>query len=247
MARHPVLITSLEDDFKKIGLIAEDKTPDVAVVEEDDLGEGRQARRRGPGGRTAKRTKKTSVKRKRASKKYYKTHKSKIAKRRKKHARSSVGKKQAKLSKKFAKHSSVDDPSGGLSSLIGEVADLVTAIEGGENLESNEAIKSWANMAIISEMLGNFFDTISEGEEDLELETAFNEASETFSDLAESAAEHARGLSEGQHDEDDEDLQQTFSEHMHTLLSGLELFSDIVEGDADDDDDDEDDDDPTED
>jgi len=240
MARHPVLITSLEDDFRKIGLIAE-SAPNhddaVDVIGEEELDEAGRKQR----GRT---TKKMSRKARRKQALYRKsgTGKAGMRKQKMRAKKPSVRRKQAKMRAKAIKRgwqkSDVDDPSNGLESLIGEVASLVSAIESDKNEStSNDAVKSWANMAIISEMLGNFFEEIYQEEDDKELEAAFGEAAETFSDLAESAATQARGLSEGQLDEEDEDLQQAFSEHMATLLSGLELYSDIVEEDEDEDDD----------
>ena len=97
------------------------------------------------------------------------------------------------------------------------------------------AVKSFANVAIIAEMLSKIFSSVVEefeGDEAQEL----GEAAEFFGKLAEEAAGIATMLNEGV-DEDTpedevptyEDIEAKFQEHMEAVIDGLELYADLTE------------------
>jgi len=239
--RHPVLITTLEEDFRKIGLLQEAAPAAEADVQEDDLeededGDIEEAGRKQHG----KTTKKMSAAARRKQKKYRKSGAGKAglrkaAKLRKKPGWKRKQAKKTKIAKRRGWQESSADSSPDIASLLADVQDIVSSF--GKSEVSEEAVQSFANMAIIAEMLSNFFESVASDGDDSEIMEALSEAAATFTELAENAADHARALHQGVLQEDDEELNEVFSEYMGILLDGLELYSDLTEDDDDEDDD----------
>jgi hypothetical protein len=231
--RGPVVITTLEEDFKKIGLIAESKsqtedTDDGAEDGAEGLDETRIMRRTVAGGRKLARTKRTPVAKKMKSKRYYRKAKNILKLKRKKKMRKPVVRRRAKLlRKRAAKRRHEGTESSPIANLIEEVADIVASIE---SAPKTDAIKSFANIAIISDLLANTFNEWSENltEETSDQETfdTLVDAAESLADLAEAAAEIATALKEGSDiDGDEGELETLFKEYMEDLLEGMDLYN----------------------
>lgn len=236
--RGPVVITTLEEDFKKIGLIAESKSQTEDTETEDGaespetLDEKRIMRRTQAGGRKLVRTKRTPVKLKQKAKRYWKRFKNIFKLKRKKKMRKPQVRRRAKILRKRAakrahREGSENSP---IANLIEEVADIVASIE---TAPKTDAIKSFANIAIISDLLANTFNEWSEGlTEDISDQETFDtlvEAAESLADLAEAAAEIATALKEGDELEGDEgELEAVFKEYMEDLLEGMDLYNEAT-------------------
>jgi len=240
--RDKVVLTSLQEDFKAIGIIAESEEVEVEETEEDaELEEGR---RRAAGGRKMVRTKKMKSGDKAKARASYRRRKGKIAKRRKKLSKTSRGKKLAKLAMAMSHKESVQvSSSDRINSILEDVKDIVSSVnESDSSQDLDNAIKSFANVAIISEMLANFFaESVELVESNEELSSELTDAAEYFQEQAEQAAYLATLLDEGGELDEDVDVDALFQEHMNALVEGLELYADLTE-DEDEDDEDEDDD-----
>jgi len=271
MFPRPIVITTLEEDFKKIGILVESEKPVVEpVVEadeddnepiegqenmsEEELAELRVRRRTAKGKRTLKPTKRTPTRLKIKAKRYYRKFKKALKRAFKKRMRKPVMRKRAKVLAKRAK--SRREGQDTISNLIEDVQDIVNSLGGSG---SQDAIKSFANIAIISDMLANTFtewtNDITESEDALDDETFDNlkAAVENLADLAEAAAEIATALKEGH--EIDGDMDLIFREYMADMLAGMDIYNeatkktetddgdeDDAEGDEDEDEDEDDDD-----
>ena len=238
--RHPVVIQSLEEDFRELGII-DQEAPD----EGEDFEEARRiAKRRSAGGKTAKRTKRTSAKKLRAGKRYRRAHKGKISRTAK-----VMGKKASvKRRKKWLALHHADVPD--LASILEDVQAIVSQLDENTLLSEDDfdldtTIRSFANIAIISEMLSDFFGNLVEDEELSEamgddMMEDIADANEFFVELAEASADIATTLSE-ELDEDEEiaveELQKIFQEHMDDLVDGLEFYADLTEDEDEDEDD----------
>jgi len=231
-----IIITSLEEDFAQIGL----------TEPGESLDERRVARRRMAGGRVAKKTQRSSQAEKRASKSYYRAHKASILRRRAKRAKTAKGKRRMAW---LRAHES-NNPQN-LTGILEDIQNIVSQIDEGNSAESNldTAIRSFANIAIIAEMLGDFFDSRELSEEmEQEFVEDVESASGFFPRLAESAAKVATKLNSLEEDDEiaEEELEKIFQEQMDALVEGLEFYADLTEED-DEDEDDEDDEDEDED
>jgi hypothetical protein len=224
--RHPVIITSLEEDFRAIGILP--KEEEKPAESEEDLQEAgmRKRRKAGKGGMTRVQ-KGTSAKRREW----------KLAKRKagakaaaRKWRRSAAGKKSKRLAKKYRKDSNAT--SDRIANLLEDVQDIISTVDD-EAIEN--AVKSFANVAIISEMLARVFEAVKDEFEEEDAQE-LGEAAEFFGELAEEAASIATMLNEGV-DEDTpedeiptyEDIEARFQEHMEALIDGLELYADLTE------------------
>jgi len=184
-------------------------------------------------GRKMIRTKRSTAGERRASKMNYRTHKSQ----RKKHKRSAAGKRQAGIIAKIRNrlHMSADaqpDYRTNLTNLLEDVQDIVSHLD--EN-NGEASIKSFANIAIISEMLGEFFGLLAENEDaqELDLTEELAGAADLFNGMAEDAAAIATALHEGVEDDESaptyEEIEEAFQRHMDALIDGLELYADLTE------------------
>jgi hypothetical protein len=123
------------------------------------------------------------------------------------------------------------------ASLLEDVRGIIDEVE---SADKNEASKSFANIAVIGDMLSRGFHAYSEEFEDKKLARA----ARAFAALSEDA-EYVHGLLQSEQFEVNEsDLEAQFESQMEALLNGLTLYSDIVEADLqaeeEEDDDDED-------
>jgi type IV secretory pathway VirJ component len=236
--RDKVVLSTLEEDFKNIGIIEESKESDEVVendeVEVDDTDSDlEEGRRRAAGGRKSVKTKRMSAGAKSKARSSYRKRKSKIKKARKKRGRTSRGKKLAKLAKAMAKKESVELASSDrINSILEDVRDIVASVNEDDNStqDLDNAIKSLANVAIISEMLANYFaESVELLEDEGELSTELSEAAAYFQEQAEQAAFLATALDEGTELDEDFDVDEIFEEFMSALVEGLDLYADLTE------------------
>ncbi len=266
--RGPVVITSLEEDFKKIGLIAKDtakventEEPEVEApaaatepsAEEPDgeLDEAaRRIRRRTvAGGRKLASTKRTSASKRMKSKRSYRKGKIKIKLNRKKKMRNAKFRRRSKFLAKRAAARREGVENDKIAGLMEDIASIVGTTPSADT----EVIKGFANIAIISDMLSTIFiewsERLDEDFADQETYDALAESAESLEDLAEAAAEIATALKDGQELEEQEGvtLESLFKDYMTDLLAAMDLYNEakgaaVVEGDDDEDEGDEDDD-----
>jgi RNA polymerase primary sigma factor len=229
--RDKVVLTSLEEDFKNIGIIKESKEVEVDDNEDADLEEGR---RRASGGRKSIRTKRMKSGDKAKARASYRKRKSKIKKQRKKRGRTSRGKKLKKLAKAMAKktESTSLTATDRINSILEDVRDIVSSVNEDDSSKQDldNAIKSFANVAIISEMLATFFsESIELVESEGELSDELTDAADYFQEQAEQAAFLATALDEGAELDEDIDVDELFQEFMGALVEGLDLYADLTE------------------
>lgn len=105
--------------------------------------------------------------------------------------------------------------------------DVYGILEGIDQSHRSEAAKAFANVAIIAEMLKGGFEQYAETYEDEEL----GNAAEALNRLSEDAAEVAR-LIESDEELDDDAVDTEFRTEMEALMTGLELYTDIVDQDS---------------
>lgn len=124
-----------------------------------------------------------------------------------------------------------EEPAGGTMEAVAESMARIEAImeSMGESGGSDAAIPAFANVALIAERLAVFFDEYGD-----------DDASGHFAEMAEEAA----GIVQVLREDDEEDINfdlvnSTFVERMDDLLKGLEIYSNVTEGDDEDDEDDE--------
>jgi hypothetical protein len=123
-----------------------------------------------------------------------------------------------------------------VANLVEEVNDLVGSIGA---IRVNEAAKSFANMALIADHLHHGFKQLfKQYREDFLLDEALS-----LHQLAEQTALTASALNKGTYSKGDAQLERQFKKSITSLLTNLELFSDLTEAD-DDSKDDRDDEDP---
>ena len=225
--RHPVVISSLEEDFKNLGLV-DDKKEATAEPSEEPVEEGR---RRAAGKGRMVRTVKMRGKEKQKAKAWERAHKAERKRKAKRRKKTAQYKKLARIGKRFES----EEPrgtlrNGALSGLFEEVETILSSLD--EDRVEN-AIKSFANVAIIAEMLSEFFDAVlQEDIEDKQLIEELSEASEFFDDLSESAAQVATSLNEGEDlDVTLDEIEEAFNEQMESLVEGLEFYADLTEDD----------------
>lgn len=214
--KNPVVITSLEEDFKKIGLIKATPSPMQESADEPDESlveykaqtaaeiRKRGGKRRGPigSGRSAKVMNVSSVGDRRERAKKAKGKKTQIARTRAKWERSPKGRKSMRARK--------------------------------EGVES-EALKAFANAAIIADKLaGIFTEWVKADIYESEDERMFAAVAGELGEIAESFADIATAMSEGKLEESsDEDIAAAFAEGLETVLDAVDLY----EANADDEDD----------
>lgn len=274
-----VTLTSLEEDLRNIGLLEEsadeelesdedleesDEDLDLELEEDEDLEEGR-IRRALRGGKVVTQ-KRTSAKERRKAKMYRKSGKGKAAMRkrarklRKPSEKRKLLRKALKAKRKGTRQESVEVVENNefqtVSSLLEDVQNIVSSLDEQEREQLDDAVKAFANVAIISEMLSDFFGDSTELVEDVELTDDLAEMAQLFSTQAEVAAEIAESLNEGELEEGF-DYEDAFQHQLDSLIEGLSLYADmtededeleeseegLLEGDDEDDDDDDDEDD----
>jgi hypothetical protein len=200
--RNPIVVTTLEEDFRKIGLIKESAAPAVETTDpEEDIEEGRYDKLTGGGKRRAPT---------RQGGKAYKAL-----------MRTPEGKKQAKLKKKTAAKPGAKRQARRLHAkrVRKGLADSVQA--------NSETLKSFANAAIIADKLaGIFTEWVKADEYEASDERMFASLVGELSEIAESFADIATAMSEGKLEESAEDVAAAFAEGMETILDAVDLYED---------------------
>lgn len=290
MFKRPFELTSVEEDFKILGIISgseksetlaeeedvsvsKDETPETlatevaaadddedptgdesssdAVATEDEEGDVDEARavrkkiKRGTGGMRAKW--RTYARRKKGRRKVMKRKRSRTATGRKRlRLRKGIekrfkGKKRPPRTRIMLKMGLED-----LGNLISESQEIANELM--LTPERKEAVKSFANIAIISELLAKNLEAMGqEIADDEESDENFLEDLSDIVDACEALAEDAAGIAEDLNNPDNEvdsaGLEEEFKQAMSELLDGLEMYSDLTEKNDDDEDEDDEDDD----
>ena len=240
--RHPVVISSLEEDFEQIGLTEKKSITESADASSEEELTERQRKMHKAGKRGFVKAKVGTSSQKRKWRMAAKKRKSK----RKAYYKSAKGRRARKRREKLDMGL---EPRTDLLSILEDVQEIVSKVEE-SNAPANDldtTVRSFANIAIISEMLSDFFGAIVEDEElsegmDDELKEDVASAHQFFTQLAEQAAEVATDLSELDEDEEivAEELEKIFQEQMDALVDGLEFYADLTEEECGDEDEDED-------
>lgn len=236
--RGPVVITSLEEDFKKIGLISENQSETVeesdgaegadgSEAEGEEMDEARILKRLGKGMRRLVRTKRTPPSQKAKSRRAYRAKKAKIKMARRKAMRNPKKRRRAKWAAAMRAKRQKEGTENPIANLIEEVQDIVSSLDTAKN---TDAIKSFANIAIIADMLSNQFnewsENLDESYSDQDTYDTLAEYAESLADLAEAAAEVASSLKEGLTIESEEtSLEDLFKEYMADMLEGMEVYN----------------------
>lgn len=126
----------------------------------------------------------------------------------------------------------------GLDRIANMIEDAEAFLSGeGESFDVQETIKSYANVAIISEMLSERLKSLAE--DDAELTDLAEEFGQLASECADIAEDLATTLKEGEEaDLDEESIAEHFEEALEGLMGGLDLYADLTEGEDEEDDDD---------
>lgn len=206
--RNPIVVTTLEEDFRKIGLIKE-SAPAAASEkteesEEEDLDEAR-IKKAFRGGKVVKQNRTSSAK-KRYNLKYARTPEGrKSAKKTDKKAGTTKGMRRAAIVKRKA---------------IQKKTRM-------ESVDANETLKSFANAAIIADKLSTIFtEWVKADIYESEDERMFASLVGELSEIAESFADIATAMSEGKLEESAEDVAAAFAEGMETILDAVDLYED---------------------
>jgi hypothetical protein len=232
MTKNPIVITSLEEDFRKIGLIkgslTESKVEETEVeADESEIEEAARIKKRLVGGKV-QRTQKSSMKQRMAGKKYRRSAagKAMARKRKLKMKKPSFLRRMKRLmAKAIAKGTRKESMD--ISPIFGRLAEATH--------DNAEALKSFANAAIIAEKLSAYFDSWVESVED-EFENeaeGLADISTYFESVAEMFAAVATNLSEGR-TADTEAMSALFNEHLDAILDGVELYEGMYETDVED-------------
>jgi hypothetical protein len=209
--KNPVVITSLEEDFRKIGLIKE--STEAPQAESDSLDEAGRVRVALRGGKKVRQQKTSTAERMMA----------------KKYRRSAAGKKAAKKAKKRLMTAK------GQRRAAKVAAKAIRLGTRQEAFDSTEALKAFANAAIIADKLaGIFTEWVKADIYESEDERMFAAVAGELGEIAESFADIATAMSEGKLEESsDEDIAAAFAEGLETVLDAVDLY----EANADDEDD----------
>lgn len=262
----PKMLTSLEEDLKAIGLLdetkcgkeeAEKKTPPTAKPADDDDGaEADEATKPSDADAALDEVRQVRLKRhtgaeRRKARQYRKKHLAKIRVSRRKRERKPSTKKREKKLRALGAKLRHGKPAGrrriqlaGLDRVSTMIENVQNTIAGMKNINEAEAIKGFAQVAIIADMLSRAFERVALKESDRDILLA----SKICDALAEDASEVAASLDDlrkarkaGKATEavlSNEDIEEEFKDAISTLLDSLELYSDVTE--ADDEDEDED-------
>ena len=202
--KNPVVITSLEEDFKKIGLIKESKDTAPQAEEGESLDEAGRIRVALRGGKKV-RQQKTSAAERRAAKLY---------------RRSSAGKKAAKKAMKRL-HTAK-----GQRHAAKVAAKAMRMGTRQEAFDAAEALKAFANAAIIADKIsGIFTEWVKADIYESEDERMFAGLAGELGEIAESFADIATAMSEGKLEESsEEDVAAAFAEGLETILDAVDLY-----------------------
>jgi len=214
--RNPIVVTTLEEDFRKIGLIRESAPAPAPVAapaapkedEEEVLDEAGRIKFALRGGKKVKQQK-TSMADRRAAKKQ---------------RRSASGKKSARKQAKIRRSAKGQRR---MAKVAAKATRLGTRQEA---VDPNETLKSFANAAIIADKLANIFtEWVKADEYEASDERMFASLVGELSEIAESFADIATAMSEGKLEESAEDVAAAFAEGMETILDCVDLYEDNAE------------------
>lgn len=113
-----------------------------------------------------------------------------------------------------------------VSNLLESVNEIVAGID---KSSTSEAVRSFASMALIADMLGRGFSQLSRKFEDRSLARV----ARGYGALAEQAADAADELEKGEEEgdlPDEDDVKETFRRQMGRILDGIDLFADMTTG-----------------
>lgn len=213
--RNPIVVTTLEEDFRKIGLIKESAPAPVAEAdaegeEEEPLDEAGRIRFALRGGKKVKQQK-TSMADRRAAKKI---------------RRSAGGKRSARKQAKIRRSAK------GQRRMAKVAAKATRLGTRQEEVDPNETLKSFANAAIIADKLaGIFTEWVKDDEYEAADERMFAGLAGQLGEIAEAFADIATAMSEGKLEESAEDVASAFAEGMEVILDSVDLYEDNKEDD----------------
>jgi hypothetical protein len=211
----------------------DDADESVEGEDGDEMDEARIAKRVAKGTRgKLVRTKKTPPSLKAKAKRLYKRLKHKIKMAFKKKMRKPMNRKRAKILRKKSQKRRGEG-----TETIANLIEDVQGIIGSLDFNSTDAVKSFANIAIISDMLSTTFNEWSGDLNEAALEEGDEEFianltgySESLADLAEAAAEIATALKDGDMVEGGvEALEAIFKEYMSDMLEGMDSYNEMAE------------------
>jgi hypothetical protein len=213
--RNQIVVTTLEEDFRKIGLIRESAPTPAPVApkeeeEEEVLDEAGRIKFALRGGKKVKQQK-TSMADRRAAKK---------------NRRSAGGKKSARKQAKIRRSAK------GQRRMAKVAAKAIAKGTRQEAVDANETLKSFANAAIIADKLSTIFtEWVKADIYESEDERMFAGLAGELGEIAESFADIATAMSEGKLEESAEDVAAAFAEGMETILDAVDLYEDNNEDD----------------
>lgn len=136
--------------------------------------------------------------------------------------------------------------SGEISAMLEDLSRLTSGLGA---VESQDVIKSFANLALVAEMLSERFEMLAEALEQVAMDEEMGAIAQVLDQLAEDAAQIAKGLHESAKDDtlDYAAISEAFRSQMSVLLNGLEIYATLTEDDSSDEGDDDEDEDDEED
>jgi hypothetical protein len=208
----PIHITTLEEDFRKIGLIRESKeaptapaatSEDTGADADEQLDEAGRIKYALRGGKKVKQQK-TSMADRMAAKKF---------------RRSAAGKKAARLQAKKLKTSK------GRRRAAKVAAKAIAKGTRQEAVSAEETMKGFAEAAIIADKLSTIFtEWVKADIYEAADERMFAGLAGQLGEIAESFADIATAMSEGQLQESAEDIDAAFTEGLETILDAVDLY-----------------------
>lgn len=230
-SRNLVRLSTVEEDFKRIGILKEDEDePTKVPLSKADASPGGDDVEHGKSSKKSKKGEEPCVdcEEPENHNEGWRTRvKSKIAQGEKVQTQHTVHEGwRTRVGKKLGmgkKHLNMGLET--VSSLMEDVQSIVNRIN---VTERSEMVKGFAQMAIIAEAVANRFAIVAEADED------FTEAAENLHSLAEAAANLAEGLhsalAEGaDFDASTEQIESEFKGMMSNMLEGLDVYSQLVE------------------
>ena len=252
MSRHPAINTTAEQDFQALGLMHESNERPISsrkkrLVEADES-EGttdetldevsmKRTKRANSTQRRMWRKAKKKPKAKMAARKH--NRKSSVQRMRKKHLKKATALRHGGAARAHTRLQFSNDT---VSNMLESSQRILSSLD---EEKSGNAIKAFAHMAILAEMLKRSLAYIAEDihnqDADEDVSDLLN-AAEVYAKIAEEAATIAKALKEGDDSVDEEGMADYFRESMAEVMNGLEFYSSITEEEDEDDDSDSDDD-----
>lgn len=250
MSRHPAINTTAEQDFQAFGLMHEANERPIGSRKRVDECDDTQSETDEPIAEVSmKRTKKANSTQRRMWRKAKRKPKAKMSAR-KHNRKSSVQRMRKKHQKKSdalhhgnaaRAHTRLQFSNDTVSNMLESSQQILSSLD---EEKSGNAIKAFAHMAILAEMLkrslGRIAEDLHKADEDEDVSDLLN-AAEFYETIAEEAATIAKALKEGEDEIDEDGMADYFRANMAEVMNGLEFYSSITEDDDSDDDEDDDD------